>query len=998
MTINPKNYLRTAQWTGVGEGIQIVGFKPTYATSKTPAYDVASSLRLDASRTTYATRTPVAAGNQQVMLRSYWFKRTTTGALQALFANGNGPSSNMYSQEYLQANDTLNIGSGVYSTSATSVAYSLITTQLFKDTSNWCHLLVAVDTTQPVATNRVLVIANGVQITAFSTSVYPTQNVNTYGNAPCQAALGSLPPSTGGPLYNFNGYLADFYQIDGYPTGITQANWTAQNLAALFGQTDPLTGQWVPKSYTGSVGTQGSHQNFANGTSLASLGYDVSNDTSIKGFSPVYGSVAVSTAKSKFGTSSTYFPGANSFVDLSSVKAEDFTAGDFTVEFWTYMDTDQDRMLCIGNNGPATAIVISSTGFYWGVSKTFYPFSSKIPLGVWSHFAISVSGATAYFFVNGNIVYSTARQAVNSGPIRIGALYDSGYASPYNNGSGITAYLQDFRITKGTGRYTANFAVPTAPAPIGSADPLWLQTILLPMTGTPGQTTLPTFMTNNWTLVNCTLTGANAAQTFDSPTNNFATWNPGASAQGTRTLSNGGLTATNGANGTSYSTIPMNTSRYYAEYTVNTLGTAASHFFGIVGHVAQATNNGQNFTPSISYCANGQKCINGSVSAYGSAYAAGATIGCLLDFVSNTVTFYLNNVSQGAIALNAAEYYFFSSNATGGGSNANSLNCGQLAFKYSIPNGATAVSSKNLTPNTDVFNPDLWILKNRSLAANWSWLDTTRGSTLAVNSNTTTVQAASATGVLGTVQNGLVVGTDFNTAGSTFTAYGFKKGVTPGFDIVTGTHATSSQTFNHGLGVKPSVVIIRDTSTVDNWYLSHIAFGTNMNDSSICLNLTNGVTSLSGFNGGEPTTSTFSVSTRNSNVGSDFVAYLWAEVAGFSKFASYTGNNLFDGPNITCGFKPALVIIKRTDTTSNWVLYDTTRNANNGGSAISWLELNANVAEVVQTDNASGNWDIDILSNGFKVRSFGEAAVNASGGTYVYMAFAEQPFKTANAR
>jgi hypothetical protein len=113
-----------------------------------------------------------------------------------------------------------------------------------------------------------------------------------------------------------------------------------------------------------------------------------------------------------------------------------------------------------------------------------------------------------------------------------------------------------------------------------------------------------------------------------------------------------------------------------------------------------------------------------------------------------------------------------------------------------------------------------------------------------------------------------------------------------------------------------------------------------------------------------------------------FIAYLWSGKQGFSKFGKYTGNGNADGTFIYTGFRPAWVITKRTDTTSDWYLSDNKRNGFNDDNHV----IYANESDAEKTVNR-----IDILSNGFKLRSTG-SGVNASGGTYIYMAFAEAPF------
>jgi hypothetical protein len=144
------------------------------------------------------------------------------------------------------------------------------------------------------------------------------------------------------------------------------------------------------------------------------------------------------------------------------------------------------------------------------------------------------------------------------------------------------------------------------------------------------------------------------------------------------------------------------------------------------------------------------------------------------------------------------------------------------------------------------------------------------------------------------------------------------------------------------------------------------------------------------WNDTEPTTSVFSVGTvANCNAsGGTYVAYCFAEKKGFSKFGSYTGNGNADGTFIYTGFKPAFIMLKRTDTTGDWLMKDNKRPTVQN-PVTSLLYPNTSDAE------ATGVNDADFLSNGYKIRTTGTAE-NANGGTYIWMAFAEEPLVGTN--
>jgi hypothetical protein len=203
---------------------------------------------------------------------------------------------------------------------------------------------------------------------------------------------------------------------------------------------------------------------------------------------------------------------------------------------------------------------------------------------------------------------------------------------------------------------------------------------------------------------------------------------------------------------------------------------------------------------------------------------------------------------------------------------------------------------------------------------------------------------------------------------------------TSGFSVVGYTgNGTSGPTFGHGLGVAPKLVIIKNRQATEGWpvWLN--------NTTRLILNTTAG-------NAGNFPISTSSTLITLPNFdglwnssGVTYIAYCFAEVRGYSKFATYTGNASANGTFIYTGFKPAFILIKRTDSTADWYLQDNVRNQNFNGDP---KTLQPNTAS---TEATIGTWSIDNLSNGFKIRE-SNAAINASGGTYLYMAFAENPF------
>jgi hypothetical protein len=312
--------------------------------------------------------------------------------------------------------------------------------------------------------------------------------------------------------------------------------------------------------------------------------------------------------------------------------------------------------------------------------------------------------------------------------------------------------------------------------------------------------------------------------------------------------------------------------------------------------------------------------------------------------------------------------------------------------------------------NQGQFYPDLTWAKSRNTATNNILVDSIRGGNTYLSSNTTSADAASsglatwssngitwiggASGVNASTQTYVdwmwlagAGSTSSNTSGNVTSTVSVN--TTAGFSIVTFTvTSTASMTIGHGLGVAPKMIIEKRRDAAANWDVYTQATG---NTGRLILNTTGAFDVQAGvWNNTSPTSTVFSQQ-GNGNwhpVGATCVAYCWAEIAGFSKFGSYTGNGSADGPFVFTNFRPKFIMTKRTDTTGNWLTLDTARGTYN----VVGPYLNPNVSDAESTYSG---WDI--LSNGFKLRNT-DAGINASAGTYIYMAFAENPFKNANAR
>ena len=224
-----------------------------------------------------------------------------------------------------------------------------------------------------------------------------------------------------------------------------------------------------------------------------------------------------------------------------------------------------------------------------------------------------------------------------------------------------------------------------------------------------------------------------------------------------------------------------------------------------------------------------------------------------------------------------------------------------------------------------------------------------------------------------------------NTDGSINTTY-TSANTTSGFSISTYAGTGSAATVGHGLGAVPKMIIVKNLSASGDWMVYHQSIG---NDHRLIFNTTSAKQDNPVWNDTTPTSSVWSMNDNGdaNGSGSNYVAYCFAEKKGFSKFGSYTGNGNADGSFIYTGFKPAFVIIKESNGTNSWQMWDNKRPGYN--LTDKYLQPNTTSAEI------SGNNQIDILSTGIKLRS-SNTANNGNGQSFIYMAFAEAPLVGSN--
>jgi len=313
------------------------------------------------------------------------------------------------------------------------------------------------------------------------------------------------------------------------------------------------------------------------------------------------------------------------------------------------------------------------------------------------------------------------------------------------------------------------------------------------------------------------------------------------------------------------------------------------------------------------------------------------------------------------------------------------------ALAYTGASASNSISSLG-------FSPDLVWIKNRGTTTSHAIYDTTRGAQSQLSSDTTGDQVTSSSGLTSFDANGFTIGTStlVNTNGTQYVAWSWDESVQAGLDIVSYTGNGSNRTISHNLGVAPKMIIVKARTTAgadQGWPVWHTSIA---NTTYLGLNSTSATaTGADYWNSTSPTSSVFSVGTNAAvNANNDtYISYLFAEIEGYSKFGSYTGNNSADGPFIWCGFRPRWVIIKRIDANAKpWCIHDTGRDISNVSN--SELEANSSTAE----NGGTYPGDLDILSNGFKLREAGTGAWINEPGNFIFAAFAESPFKYARAR
>ena len=543
----------------------------------------------------------------------------------------------------------------------------------------------------------------------------------------------------------------------------------------------------------------------------------------------------------------------------------------------------------------------------------------------------------------------------------------------------------------------------------------------------------------------------------DTPTNNFCVLNVVNRGDDLQELSNGNLKR-GGASDKCLATFLLENGKYYFEYQAQDGN--GNHSVGVTQHDTDMRSR-NNDEAAAYFANGEFKIEGNSQQSGFSSYSDGDKIGVAIDTTLATpkVWFAKNNTWQGTgdpstagYSLTAGKKYVFNADHGSSGSTTSGtcfFGAHQGGFNYTPPTGFGAASSKNLpeptvsdgsqyvktviyTANRTArsitgvgFQPDWVWIKSRDASQDHAIFDAVRGVHTSLRANANQAEYSQFTDTLTSFDSdGFSLGADASVGdvnyaqvshvawnwfagGSTVTntdgniSSQVRASATAGISILTYSgNGSNGQTVGHGLGVAPSTIILKCRSANQNWRVWHKSLAAD-GSKRLILDQTNASENASFLNDTAPTSSVFTLGSSDeawNESGDTYVAYCFAEVPGFSAFGKYTGNggagSGVDGACIYTGFRPAWIMVKRSSGSENWCIWDNVRNSNvNPNGRI--LRPDSTTSEGGQVTGSSGH-AIDFLSQGFRCRT-GEQKINTNGSTYVYWAFAVNPFKFARA-
>ena len=854
------------------------------------SHTIDQSLRFNDDDTPRLTRTwGAAATDDTTWTVSMWVKRSSQdgGNWHTLFAE----ESEAWTVCAFY-NDTLYI-----QINAGGAAHHIQTNRLFRDFSSWYHIVVAFDEDNGTAAHRLRLYVNGVEETSFATdgrssiSSSSNSNWNTNGKS---CAIGARSASNN--TRNFDGYMAEFHNIDGQ-----------QLTPSSFGETKD--GVWIPKAYSGSHGDNGFYLPFDDSSAIGDDESANTNDWTVTNLA----------AHDVVPDSPT-----NNFAVMNPL-----IIGDARVHSSAAYSEGNLKVAC---GGYSTATIGG------GFSSIAIPSDKKI--------YVEVCETNSTEFGAGVLIDNHVQNNTQ--------ISGNGSISYYNRSVFLNGTENDYGSSAGAGGLGV--------ARLAAGDVLGIA-----VDGATGKV---------WFHRNGTY--------FDTPTTN-----------------NSGTTGNPSAGSNEIGTVTNTTA----------INPSGNLFFFLTGN-SSTDNLFINFGQDSTFA--GNKSAGSETDANGEGlfqYAVPTDYVCL----------HSGNMSDPAIGpaqSSQADDYFNTVLYTGNGSTQSITGVG--------------------------FQPDWTWIKNRAAADAHALTDSVRGVTKELQTNAQSAESTNADGLTAFGADGFSLGDDdiYNTNTETYVSWNWKAGGAPtadnsaannaeptagsakidgsnqsgafsgspsiaikrlsasttaGISIVKWTGTGSAGTIPHGLGAAPHFYVVKNlTDSGTSWQAYHHGIASDAETDYIYLNSTAAAGDADDWNDTAPTANVFSVKTHNqvNASGDEYLAYLFTSIKGYSMISSYKGNGNADGTFIHTGFRPAWVMVKGAGNAYSWYIHDSTRDTFNHTDA----ELAANVNTAEYSASGAGGGDrSDFLSNGFKVRT-SNVGWNQSGITYIYLAFAEAPFKFANAR
>ena len=898
-----------------------LGSPSTFFLAKKKVYEIERSLRFNDNDSAYLNFTPSGAGSNQ-MTFSFWFKRAnfTDGVI---FSSGQTNA-----RGHIQFDSNKLAIMPFNSTGANAICR---TDMLFRDPSAWYHVVISLNnTTYSNMSSTVNFYVNGNAVT-FTTSQanVPSGGIRLNNDQPKN--IGQYRPTDGN---FFDGYLTEFNFIDGQV--LDQSS---------FGETDPVTGKWNPKKYTGGYGSNGFYLNFSDnsGTTATTLGKDYSGNGN--NWTPNNFSVASGTGNdSVIDTPTINFPTANAIDTVTGTLANgnlDISTPTGSAQLWANF-------------------VIPKTG-------KWYMETTMRGSGSWySPFIVATNylGFQGTGYTDNNLsYYNNGDKRLNNSETSYGAGFttndviamaidvDNSQVTFYKNGAsqGAISFTFDSRVdyylgfTDGSSYSGADYSVNFGQLPFANDPPTGFEKLCSANLPDP---------------------------TIKLPNKHF-----------------GNLLYSSGSSNGTFTFTDSDAVDFFPDWTWIKCRTAAeSHYLfdAIRGNV----NITDKFLKS-----------NDSGTETGSG-VNGTTVSSIQNGIKIVETSINNSQGGGEIYYENRDYATWNWNAGNTDGKTYTVTVvDDSGNKYRFDGfAANAVTLDLAEGGTYIFNyPSAHPFRFSTTAdgTHGGGSEYTTGVTVLSSTSIQIVVAASApnlnyycsshSGMGGAINTNSTLGSS-NFDGSVQSTV--KVNATAGFSIVTFS-GSGNRTIGHGLGVAPKAIIMKGRNVSDQWTVGHehLETSNSWHKGQPLNSASSNQDNATFWNDTAPTSTVFSKGSWNENY--NMIAYCFSEVAGYSKFGRYYGNQASFGRFVYTGFEPALVITKGT-WGGNWNMYDNKRNTYN----VRNKTLYPNLTNTESTEGNSGN-QMDFLSNGFKLRGSNNDTNHAA--YFIYLAFAKSPFKNGRA-